>query len=688
MDAASSTRLGVVLFLFGVLWLGIRGGLRGKVALLILASGLASLDPLIASSLKKVVGRERPFLTFPEIQVRGGRGGQPSFPSSHATNAFFAAAVVAFYYRRAGIPAFGLAAAVGFSRVYNGVHYPLDVAAGAILGCGYAGFLLWGIPAWWSKYGNSWAPILSQRLPDLLHPSETLMVMTEHEKSRPVADSQWLRAGYAIIVGTCLLRWIYLAVGKIELSEDEAYQWLWSKHLALSFYSKPLLIAVSHFLSTGIWGDNAFGIRFFSPLITAAGSFFMMRFLAAEASARAGFWMVAAATATPLLCVGGILMTIDPLSVLFWMAAMVSGWKAWQQDGTAMWAWTGLWMGVGFLSKYTALFQWFSWAVFLGLWPPARRCLRQPGFYVALQIQAICTLPVLLWNSQHGWITVTHIGQRGGLDKHWAFTTRYLLDFLLVEPLVLNPVFFVGMVLAAIGIWRRKERRALEIFLFSMGVPLFLFYFAYTLRARVQPNWIAPAILPLCAMMVVYWEDQCTQGRSWIRRVGKWAVIPVVILLVVAHDTNLVAKASGITLPVRLDPLRRLRAWSEMARIVGEEKGKQERTGGKWFIIGEHYGTTSMISFYLPEAKAAVKGEALVYYQSSPVPLNQFHFWPGYSHRKGQNAIFIQQVEVPGDSPDSIRQEFESVQDLGVRDVLYRGRVIRKIQIFACRNLR
>ena len=56
---------------------------------------------------------------------------------------------------------------------------------------------------------------------------------------------------------------------------------------------------------------------------------------------------------------------------------MIAGWRAIQDTGTTKdWCWVGLWMGLGFLSKYTALLQWVCWAVFFVLWPPARKHLR------------------------------------------------------------------------------------------------------------------------------------------------------------------------------------------------------------------------------------------------------------------------------------------------------------------------
>src|SRR5437016_12286864 len=125
-------------------------------------------------------------------------------------------------------------------------------------------------------------------------------------------DGKWLRWGYIFVAVFFLLRLAYLAAGRIELSEDEAYQWLWSKHLALSYYSKPPLIAYTQFLGTTVWGDNELGVRFFSPVIAATLSLLLLRFFAREVSARVGVLLVLMATATPLLAAGATLMTIDP----------------------------------------------------------------------------------------------------------------------------------------------------------------------------------------------------------------------------------------------------------------------------------------------------------------------------------------------------------------------------------------
>src|SRR5262249_26896470 len=161
-------------------------------------------------------------------------------------------------------------------------------------------------------------------------------------------------------------------------------------------------------------------------------------------------------------------MTVDPLSVFFWTLAMLAGWRAVQEKGTTGdWAWVGLWLGLGVLSKYTGLLQLFCWAVFFVLWPPARRHLRRPGPYLAVAINLVCMLPVLIWNVQNHRLTVPHLGENAAIGSEWHPTLRYTLDFIGAELGLLNPVFFIAAVWAAIAFWRRNRHNPLLLYFFS-----------------------------------------------------------------------------------------------------------------------------------------------------------------------------------------------------------------------------
>lgn len=112
---------------------GGRRGLWGGLALLV---AVGAADQIAAEILKPWVDRVRPCFVVPEAHLLvPGQARSPSFPSNHAANAFAAAVMISWILPGPGRWAYLLAALIALSRVYLGVHYPLDVAAGALLGC-------------------------------------------------------------------------------------------------------------------------------------------------------------------------------------------------------------------------------------------------------------------------------------------------------------------------------------------------------------------------------------------------------------------------------------------------------------------------------------------------------------------------------------------------------------------------
>lgn len=130
------TRLGTGEVIFAValvlLVVGWRSDKR-KLAILLLAG--SSVSYYAVSFLKDIVARPRPFAVLAGVNLVCGTAGSYSFPSGHATMAFMAATILSAFYGRWWLLFYALAAAVGFSRVYVGVHFFTDVAAGAVLGC-------------------------------------------------------------------------------------------------------------------------------------------------------------------------------------------------------------------------------------------------------------------------------------------------------------------------------------------------------------------------------------------------------------------------------------------------------------------------------------------------------------------------------------------------------------------------
>jgi undecaprenyl-diphosphatase len=115
---------------------------RGKkeyvVAGILILAGL-TLSYQIVVLVKQLVARPRPFAMFPDItNVLKEKGF--SFPSYHTLSAFMTATILSGIFRKY-VLFFTLAAGVGISRVYFGVHFPSDVIVGAAFGI-LLGFIL------------------------------------------------------------------------------------------------------------------------------------------------------------------------------------------------------------------------------------------------------------------------------------------------------------------------------------------------------------------------------------------------------------------------------------------------------------------------------------------------------------------------------------------------------------------
>lgn len=697
MPVLSGNSFFSIVVAFLAVWLLFKGGARGRLFVFFFLVVLFLGDGWVCHMLKETIGRPRPFVDLPDVNLRVGIGGSGSMPSSHAANWFASLAVAFIFYPRSWRFMLPMAFFVSFSRVYNGVHYPSDVFAGAVLGAGYGFAFVWLFNALWQWMGRRWFPLWLEKLPCLVPLDKGKLPARRHEEAASVTvDQHYLHLGYLLIAVFLVARLFYLNSGKIELSEDEAYQWLWSKHPALSYFSKPPMIAYLQWLGTSIWGDIELGVRFFSPIISAILGVLTLRFMTREVNAMAGLACVLLLNAAPLLAAGSILMTIDPPLILFWTAAMFLGWKAVQPDGkTSQWCWAGLMLGLSFLSKYAALYQIVCWALFFVLWKPARIHLRKPGPYLALVIFALSLIPVIIWNAQNGWITVHHVGDNAGRDGPWTPTLKYLIDFVGSQALLQNPIFFIGTIWAMIAFWKR-ERTPLHLFLFSMGAPVFIGYALFTAYKRVNPNWIAPCVLPLFCLAVLYWERRWRDGVVAVKR---WFIAGLALgftVVILAHDTNLVGKIVGRDLPPRMDFSYRVRGWKEGSAMCGDMLKKLEAEGQPAFIIGAHYGVVGLISFYLPEAReGAQQRKPVAYYPTTSSPENQLYFWPEYryrDHRKGHNAIYVREVSIKNPDnypvPEFLKTEFESVEEWGTHDVYYRGRVFHKLRFYACRGLK
>lgn len=121
-------------FILGALVVLIAWRLRGLRFLMLAVVSVVIADAISTHLIKHVFWRTRPCIALEAVRLLVGCVNSPSFPSNHAVNGSALATLAILYMPRLGPLALALAFLVGYSRIYVGAHYPLDVLVGSVLG--------------------------------------------------------------------------------------------------------------------------------------------------------------------------------------------------------------------------------------------------------------------------------------------------------------------------------------------------------------------------------------------------------------------------------------------------------------------------------------------------------------------------------------------------------------------------
>jgi 4-amino-4-deoxy-L-arabinose transferase-like glycosyltransferase len=383
------------------------------------------------------------------------------------------------------------------------------------------------------------------------------------------------------------------------LAPDEAYYWIWSRALALSYLDHPPMVAVWIRTGTAIFGDTALGIRLLGPVSAALGSW-----LLADAANRllpgrgAGPMAAILLNATLLMGVGSVIMTPDTPLIFFWTAAVwsasrvpASGSASRGTPGAAIgfrwWIATGAFAGLALASKYTAIFLWVGIGAWLLLSPAMRTWLYRPAPWIASLVGGAMVLPVLIWNASHGWVGLLRQGSRIN-DWQPERGVQFVAELIGGQAGLVTPglwaLSLAGIVLATKRALHTRE--AGWVLLAVLTVPPTLFFCQHAVGDRVQGNW--PAIVYPAAMIA-----------------ATGLVAPVWVRLyrpAVALGLGLTALAYGqavthlIPIPARIDPIAlRLSGWDDLAAQIDTIRRAQNAA----FVAVDQYALASELTFGL-----------------------------------------------------------------------------------------
>ncbi len=389
-------------------------------------------------------------------------------------------------------------------------------------------------------------------------------------ETRPLAEPRRSRlVAWAAAGALALLSLQAFAAWRLELTFDEAYYALWSRSLAFGYLDHPPMVAFLIRASTALFGDSELGVRALTLALTGALPALIAwtawrLFRSAETAALAVLMWIAA----PLVIAGAVFATPDAPLVLFWTLGLAALTQLWR-TGQARWVIAmGLALGLMLMSKFTAAFFAAGAGLAFVTTPSLRRWLRSPAPLVALALAAAIFSPFVVWNADHGWATFL---KQGGRAAASGFTPFYLLEFVVAQVLLMNPLVFAALVAAVTSFsWRKPveagssdEARRLLI---STIAPAAAYFLVHALHDRVQGNWLAP-LFPACALLAADWVARArgSGGLSGaVARLSLWAA-PLAFAVMLA---GFVQALTGVLPLGSADPTARLEGFRDLAREV------------------------------------------------------------------------------------------------------------------------
>ena len=211
------------------------------------------------------------------------------------------------------------------------------------------------------------------------------------------------RAGFliaALIAGRALMAML------APLSADEAYYWLWSKHLDFGYFDHPPAIAWLIRAGTLVLGDSAIGVRACGLLLSLAASWLVLESASALLGDRPRAWLAALLfNLTLMVNVEMLAATPDMPSLVASAAFLFALAKLQQSQDGRWWLLAGAAAGLGLLAKFSALFLGLGALLWLIADRNARRWLATPWPWAGGMLAALLFLPNLLWQAAHQWET-------------------------------------------------------------------------------------------------------------------------------------------------------------------------------------------------------------------------------------------------------------------------------------------
>lgn len=384
------------------------------------------------------------------------------------------------------------------------------------------------------------------------------------------------QATLAFVAALTAVRLAVLAATPLELYPEEAQYWLWSRHLAFGYFSKPPMIAWLIGFATAIGGDGTFWIRLPAPLLHGFAALAIQRAGARIYGGWIGFLAALLYSLAPGVELSGVAIATDA-PLLFFCALALWAYAGFvtaddRASASRCAAGLGLSIGLGILSKYAALYFVAGLALHALADREARRRWRPIELLLAMGFGLLAAAPNLIWNLAHGFETVRHLADNADWGAqptvseqagHHHRTSSNMLTqapgFILSQFGVFGPVPFAVFLLACADVLRGRTAREDRLPLAVAAPPLVL-VLGQAIVSRANANWAAVAYVPASLLTA-----------AWMFRRRAWRALAAAVVSQAALAALLAAAAVSPAFADRIgfaNSFKRARGWAAADAVI------------------------------------------------------------------------------------------------------------------------
>jgi 4-amino-4-deoxy-L-arabinose transferase-like glycosyltransferase len=474
----------------------------------------------------------------------------------------------------------------------------------------------------------------------------------------------------ASVLFICLLRLFF--IGEMGMMPQDAYYSFYSDHLALSYFDHPPAIAYMLRFFLMIFGRHVFVLKLADTVVTLLTIFCFYKlaslFLDKEKVPTAMILLLS----TFMVTILSLISTPDVPLLLFWTLSLLALYNAIFRERKYYWLLSGIFMGLTFDSKYTAVFLPAGVFLFLILSPVQRKQLLSPWLWIGAMLFVITISPVIIWNVQHDFASFRFQSEGRMSDTETShLNITYFFGLLGHQAGILMPVLMVAFFILLFRTFKQYKLRiatipAQELFLLCFFLPLFGGFILLSFVYWIKLNWIMPAYIT---------------GIIWVTKFfnKKWLKVQVAFALVL-HV------ALALEIIFYLVPVNSNDTWVGWPQLAQKVEKVRTAYPNDFIFSADGYKTSAVLNFFMDEMVYSgniIGKEGL-----------QFDFVNNdFNALTGKNALYFRvdprfkNLEKQNDHPDFLMPYFDGVKELDPIIITDKnGKAIRKFLVYECVN--